>query len=464
MRRFLRLYMRVALVVVGVFGIVGLFHPGFMIYGMRHLSQVLAIDSMAVSALVLPPPATPVVTSDLTCNPLNLSMALKLDWQHDNGGGTFSYDITRNGLPLVSGLSSSTITYTDTALTIATPYTYIIKANGPMGPGVVDSAPVTLTTPYNCDGLTQPTVSITKFRGRLLESFEGIAFSYSRRPKVIGTSNIPYARIEIDIHTETKMHSETTANLNGYWEWIPPRRLEFERSNMYITAIDPLNENRYATTSLRYQIIRTGEADKQKDDDKKITGSPLSVPDQSEFTPGPSSGTGGGFDFDFGASQSDVRQGEKTELSLVPHGIDKGAEEQNIPVEFQLIDKDGVALSTLTKNVFFREGERFTTPMEMPLYIHPGDYMFQATFYYNGVQYSKSIMLHVRPFPVFTLSSGQEISYDEFMWNFGWIAFVVLVTLLVWLFFVFYEYWLYLKGNRHTDEFRIGRLGYFSRL
>lgn len=459
MRKFLRSYMRMSLVVVGVFGIVGLFHPGFMMYGMRHLTQVLAIDSMTVSALVLPPPATPVVTSDLTCNPLNLSLALKLDWQQDTGGGTFSYDITRNGLPLVSGLSNTTITYTDTALTIATPYTYVIRANGPMGPGVVDSAPVTLTTPYNCDGLTQPTVSITQFRNRLIDSFEGIAFSYSRRPKLIGTSNIPYARIVIDINTETELHSETTANINGYWEWLPPKRLEFERSNMYITAIDPLNSNRYATTSLRYQIVRSGESEKQKDDDKKVGGSPQYVPSQAEFVPEASVD---GFHFDFGARQEVVRQGEKVDVSLIPYV--SGKEEENIPVEFQLIDQGGTALSTLTKNIFFRDGETFQTSMEVPLYIKPGQYTLQATFIYNGVRYSKSVPLNIKAFPLLTLSGGREITYDEFMWNFGWVAFVLLVTLALWLFFVFYEYWLYLRGRGHVDEFKVARLGYFSRL
>jgi hypothetical protein len=451
--------MRVALVVVGVFGLIGLSHPGFMIYGMRHLTQVLAIDSMTVSALVLPPPATPVVTSDLTCNPLNLAMTLTLDWEQDTGGGTFSYDITRNGLPLVSGLPNTMTTYTDTALTIATPYTYVIKANGPMGPGVVDSAPVTLTTPYNCNGLTQPTVSITQFRNRLIDSFEGIAFSYARRPKLIGTSNIPYARILIDINTETKLHSETTANINGYWEWLPPKRLEFERSIMYITAIDPLNANRYATTSLRYQIVRSGESEEQKDGDKKIEGSPQYVPSQEELIP---KAEPEDFRFDFSASQETVRQGEKINLSLTPYVSRK--EEENIPVEFQLIDQDGTALSTLTRNVFFRNGDAFQVGMEVPLYIKPGQYKLQATFVYDEVRYSKSVPLNIKAFPLLTLSSGREITYDEFMWNFGWIAFVLLTTLIVWLFFLFYEYWLYLRGRGHVDEFKVARLGYFSRL
>ena len=451
--------MRVALVVVGVFGLIGLSHPGFMIYGMRHLTQVLAIDSMTVSALVLPPPATPVATSDLTCNPLNLAMTLTLDWEQDTGGGTFSYDITRNGLPLVSGLPNTTTTYTDTALTIATPYTYVIKANGPMGPGVVDSAPVTLTTPYNCNGLTQPTVSITQFRNRLIDSFEGIAFSYARRPKLIGTSNIPYARILIDINTETKLHSETTANINGYWEWLPPKRLEFERSIMYITAIDPLNANRYATTSLRYQIVRSGESEEQKDGDKKISGSPQYVPSQEELLP---KAEPEDFRFDFSASQETVRQGEKINLSLIPYVSRK--EEENIPVEFQLIDQDGTALSTLTRNVFFRNEDAFQVGMEVPLYIKPGQYKLQTTFVYDGVRYSKSVPLNIKAFPLLTLSSGREITYDEFMWNFGWIAFVLLTTLIVWLFFLFYEYWLYLRGRGHVDEFKVARLGYFSRL
>ena len=157
-----------------------------------------------------------------------------------------------------------------------------------------------------------------------------------------------------------------------------------------------------------------------------------------------------------------MRQGEKVDVSLVPYV--SGKEEENIPVEFQLIDQGGTALSTLTKNIFFRDGETFQTSMEVPLYIKPGQYTLQATFIYNGVRYSKSVPLNIKAFPLLTLSGGREITYDEFMWNFGWVAFVLLVTLALWLFFVFYEYWLYLRGRGHVDEFKVARLGYFSRL
>jgi hypothetical protein len=461
-KNFLKGYMRLSLILIGVFGVIGLFHPGFFIYGARHLSQVLASD-LAVSAFVLPPPVTPVMSSDLTCNPLNLSFAFKLDWQIDSGGGTFSYDLYRNGLPMVVGLPSDTVTYTDTALTIATVYTYTLRANGPMGPGYEDSLPITLTTPYNCDGLSQPTVSVTKFQNRLVSTYDGIAYTHTRRPKVIGTSNIPYARIRVVINSETRMVSETTANINGYWEWTPPVRLNFERSVMNFTATDPLNSNRYVGTSLRYQIIRSEQSeDSEKKKDKRDSGVPggNSSNDQS----GNNIPNDNGIEFDFTSSQSEVRQGENITFTLTPKKLTTGSREQNTKIEYRLLDEEGNSMATLSKEAFLRVDVPLSTELKAPVYLRPGQYTVEAVIMIDGVLYSQALPITIKSLPVIALSSGREITYDEFMWNLGWMTLIALATLLLWLFFVFHEYWLYLQGQKHTDEYKIGRLGYFSRL
>jgi hypothetical protein len=455
--------MKLCLIVIGVFAVVGLFHPGFFSYGARHLSQVLASD-LAVSALVLPPPEVPSLTSDLTCNPLNLSFALKLDWQIDTGGGTFSYDLYRNGLPMVVGLSGNTATYTDTALIVATTYIYTLRANGPMGPGYEDSLPLTLTTPYNCDGLSQPSISVTKFQNRLIESYDGgIAYTHTRRPKVIGTSNIPYARIRVEINSETRMVSETTANINGYWEWTPPARLNFERSVMYFTATDPLNSNRYVETSLRYQIIRSEQSEdseKKKDKEGGVVSGVTSPNDQA----GTGTSNGNDIQFDFTSSQSEVRQGENITFTLTPRKLTSESREENTKIEYRLLDDQGNSVATLSKEAFLRVGVPLSTELKAPVYLRPGKYTVEAVIVIDGVVYSQALPIMIKSLPVIALSSGREITYDEFMWNLGWMSLIALATLLLWLFFVFNEYWLYLQGQKHTDEYKIGRLGYFSRL
>ena len=108
--------------------------------------------------------------------------------------------------------------------------------------------------------------------------------------------------------------------------------------------------------------------------------------------------------------------------------------------------------------------EPIIVEMKIPLYIKPGRYSIAADMTIDGVLYSKSQEITVRSLPVIRLSSGRDITYDEFIWNLGWISFILLTTLLLWSFFVFYEYWLFMKGKLYVDELDFRKLGFISRL
>lgn len=461
-RIFLRNYIRTALVVLGVFGVVGLFHPGFFFYGMRHLTTVLA-DTVDVQALVLPPPEAPTLTTSLSCNPLNLTMALDLDWTADTGGGTFTYDIYRNGSLMAAGLPDTTHTYLDTSLAIATAYTYKIRANGPMGPGFEDSNEITLTTPYNCDGLTPPTVAVTMFNGRPLASYrdQGLYNTTRRRPAVVGTSNIPYADVEIVINTETRLVAHVTANINGYWEWQPAPRLNYERSVMTITATDPLNSDRYAVTELPYQIMRDQDGGSRESGAREVSRSDSPV--SSVGQPGNTRQT---IQLNFGLTHQEASyfQGERVGTILTPENIPAQISEQATIARYHLTDSEGNRISYFSREVFLRNGQSIENALEIPLYVKPGRYKVGVTVVLDGIQYSQEQEIVVAPLSVLKLSSGRDVTYDEFMWNLGWISFVALATILLWLFFVFYEYWLFMKGRLYVDEHTFKRAGYFSRL
>ncbi len=58
---------------------------------------------------------------------------MKIDWTApsdwgDNGSGTRSFEVLRNGTTIVSGLSAATLTYTDNTGTNGTSYPYTVKA------------------------------------------------------------------------------------------------------------------------------------------------------------------------------------------------------------------------------------------------------------------------------------------------------------------------------------------------
>lgn len=464
LRVFLRGYTRAALVIFGLFLIIGLWHPGFFAYGMNHLTTALA-DTLDINGLVLPPPETPTMTTELSCNPLNLAMALDLDWDLDSGNGTYTFDIYRNGSLMVAGLPSTTGHYLDTNLTIATPYTYKVRANGPMGPGFAESNEVTLTTPYNCDGLTPPTVEVTMFNGRPLASYrdQTLYNTHKRRPLLVGASNIPYAQVQIVIDTETRLVATVTANANGYWEWLPLARLSFERSTMYITATDPLNSERYAETTFRYQIVREAEGVGNEGGSDSLVSAPTNT--------GVSQGRGRGQSNDalfmsltLQGEQNNYAQGEEVTTFLTPYHLTQSQSEKAHIVEYRLTDASGNAITNTKREVFLREGEPIGQSFEVPLYLQPGRYVISALIDIDGVRYTQSREIIVRSVPVLKLSNGKDVTYDEFMWNLGWIAFVALATVLLWLFLAFYEYWLFMHGKLYVDEFSFKKKGYLSRL
>ena len=459
-RTFLQGYTRVAFIGLGVFALVGLFHPGFFSYGLRQLTIVFASD-LNVNALVLPPPVKPVVTSSLSCNPLNLAMSLDLNWSLDSGHGTYTFDIYRNGQPLVIGLPATTTHYLDTNMAIATPYTYVVRANGPMGPGFEEADPVILTTPYNCDGLTPPTVAVTMFNGRPLASYKDQTLynTHKRRPVLIGTTNVPYADVQIVINTETKVVAHVTANLNGYWEWYPTKRFNYERSTMYITATDPLNSTRYATTNFRFQIVRPEESSTtvaKEDSAPRVPQGALQEKSGNKEV--------ATFTFDTFHEEMTYKQGDTVQMELTPRTLPQSTKEIITNVEYQLVDTQGEFIAGTQGRAFLRDGETVKHGLEIPLFVRPGKYTLSATFEYQGVVYTQSKTIEIQSVPVIKLSSGRDITYDEFMWNIGWVSFVFLTTLLIWFFLVFYEYWLFMKGKLTVDELNFKKAGYLSRL
>jgi hypothetical protein len=334
-----------------------------------------------------------------------------------------------------------------------------------MGPGFADSAPVTLTTPYDCNGLTPPIVAITMFNGRPLESYGKDVTRYTttkRRPTLVGTSNIPFAQIRIVIDDKTKLVAYTDANINGYWEWTPTPRLNYERSVMQITATDPLNSNRYSETSLEYQIKRDAEAgsDEGGDNENDNTGS---VPNTSGTSSNPAA-TDIAIDFSLERSSQNYQQGEVLKTRLVPDNIPTQKTERVTSIRYRLSDSRGNSITSFTREEFLRNGEVIENGIEIPAFVQPGRYKVGVDLVFEGVLYSLEKDITVMPIPVIRLGSGRDITYDEFIWNLGLISFIVLTTLLIWLFFVFYEYWLFMRGRLYVDEYDFPKVGLISRL
>lgn len=143
--------MVVTVLSLGTYFSVAFFDPGFLSYDLRQKYYALADDVITVTATVLDVSAQPVVTATFQCNESTDVLSVLLDWATDVN--TSTYDIERNNLLLVAGLTSSR--YIDTDVAFNTTYRYRVTAHGPMGPGFATSNFVSVTIFSGC-GTTAP--------------------------------------------------------------------------------------------------------------------------------------------------------------------------------------------------------------------------------------------------------------------------------------------------------------------
>ena len=217
--------------------------PEFLYQDIRKKLFAFADDTIVVTAVVPGPPAVPVISATPAC--VGLVPRITLNWADDIG--TTSWDIDRDSLALTTGLTLSQ--YTDTAVVANTSYSYQITAYGPMFPGSAVSASVSATT-LDCTSVVPVTVTIETLGGKNVRPENRANTDLSkRRPKVTGSTNTPYAILDITL-TNPSIRARITANANGYFEWIPPIGLDTGNHILSVTATDPADGSRGPCRSL----------------------------------------------------------------------------------------------------------------------------------------------------------------------------------------------------------------------
>lgn len=455
LRKLMRAHIFITVLFLGVYFSVAFFDPGFLSYDLRHKFQALADEwiyseetMLSVFATVLDPPVKPIVTGEAVCS--NGALSINLDWPSDINSE--SYDITRDGAPLISDLIASQ--HTDAVgLVVNTSYTYIVTAYGPMGPGSAESDPVILTTPEGC-GETLPAamVQITSFDGKSIASFTGIPTSTDRRSIFSGTSNIPNATIRIVIGSPSNFMAELTANANGYFAWQPPANLSFGTQTFTVTAIDPNDSLRQASDSLQFKI-------KEKVEDTAVTTpppaeTPVIQPEESTL-----------LDFSLSVKNRDKKifQGETLNVSLLIKDIALQYQNTNIPVRFSIVDSNGNIILSLTTEELLRKGMEIQKLPDTPAYIAPGKYFLQAEVLLGKTNVSRLDEFTVVEAPLFDLSGNVSITYAGIVRNLGWITLTLLILLLLWLLMFIREYGMYLQAIRHITEEHLRKAGFITK-
>ncbi|MBI2439169.1 MAG: hypothetical protein HYV45_01005 [Candidatus Moranbacteria bacterium] len=453
LRRLFRLHLVLTAIFLGGYFSVVLFDPGFFSYDIRQKYRLFA-DDIVVSAVVLGPPATPVVTATSICNTSTGTLSVSLDWADDPN--TYTYDIDRDSLPLVSGLSASS--YSDTTVSLATTYSYVVTANGPMGPGFAASAPVSVTTHSECEiTAPTPTVTITSFDGSSVGSYDGMPRVSHRRPKFAGTTNIPNATIQVVVGPLSSIAIQFSANANGYWEWRPTSGLPTGTQTFTVTAIDPLDNARQASTSLQFGI-------KKRDDEGGGGSTPLIVttPSKGGISEKPATAP-----LDFSLSieneNDEVLQGGEIRSRIVIKKVVQQYDGQTVPIRYRFLDKQGNTIRSFLHEGKLKRGQIIEETFAVPLYVASGAYSLQAEIMLDDIIVSRMNGFLIIELPLVQLGGGVTISYAEIMHQFGWISLLLLLSFLLWIFMFLREYWMYLHAFRHVAEEQLKKAGFLTR-
>lgn len=461
LRRFVKIHAFIFATFLGVYFVLAALDPGMLSYDMRQKFRVLADETIAVTAIVLDVPAQPVVTGVVDCNEVTGVLSISLDWASDVN--SLTYDIGRDGLSLVTGLTNSA--YSDTNVTVATTYEYIVTANGPMGPGFATSTPVSVTTLSECEiTAAPPAVTIVSFAGRGMGSYDGTPRVGNRRPLFTGTTSMPNANMLVNLGSDILV--QFTANTNGYWEWKPPYGIGSGRQTFTVTATDPSDTNRHATATLRFDILK----DDARSDGNVDTGASSSVDISVSSLEPPSVNTVElsakrpvNFTLRLGSEEQSVFQGSELKILIEIRGLLEKYTHISIPIRYSLTDKNYETLFSETRETTVFEGAQIHEALLIPPYVRAGEYFLRIELFFDELSVSQLLPVLVKELPLIQLSSGRAISYADIIRNIGWIVFFFLLLFFVWLFLFIREFALYLRSDRVVSEYDLKKAGFIRR-
>lgn len=448
LRKLLKVHANLLLLFFGVYFVFVFFDPGLLSYDLRQKFRALADGTISITAVVLEPPAQPVVTASADCSETTNVLSVYLDWPDDSN--SYTYDLYRDGLPLVTGLANSL--YQDTNVSVATVYQYEVTARGPMGPGFATSLPISVTTPNLC-GMTEqtPTVTIVSFVGKNVDSYNGILETSNRLPLFSGTTNIVNATILISIGTD--FITQFSGSSTGYWEWWPPHRVSPGSHDFTVTAIDPNDNLRQATASLSFEIIGSSDTG-ERDSKKKSSESPaITLPIVPVGIP---------LDFALTADE-EILQGELLHTRIVIGTLKEKYNHVTVPIRYSVIDDSGSVIFSKTRETLLVAGSIINEPFPIPLYMLSGKYHIQAEIFLDTLDISREASFSVRELPLIRLSSGGAISYADIIRQLGWMIFLLSLLLFLYFFMFIREFALYLRGDGEITEYDLNRAGYFRK-
>jgi hypothetical protein len=462
-RRLKKIALAHAILAAALFGIYIIlsltYSPEFFFSDIKSKFSALADDTLIVTAKVLAPPVKPEVSISGACD-MGV-FKISLSWPSDEN--SIDFDISRDGFPLATGLSSPQ--YIDSNTEADSTYTYTVTAHGPMGPGFADSDPVEITSPNICGSISvPPTIALIPTDPDVNDGYYLIIDT--TRPRFTGTTNLPNAIINLEIHSDLLISGQTTANINGYWSWDPPLDIPNGPHTLYATAIDPLDPSQSAYGELNFIIDFKTKSSSDSGDSgssgnshkkgghSKTTVSSLISP-KEEFVEIP-------LEYTLNLQPDSVRQGKAIEPTILIKTVQPQYEGSKAELAYEVYDQENELIFSEKDPVVLSAGKNIGKNITLPSYIKDGQYMLKTRLSFDSFVIEHEHSFNITPNPFLNLGGNVSITYPAFLSAIGTMSMLSLLLLILWLFLFYREYWLYLHAAHHITEKTLEKLGLIS--
>jgi hypothetical protein len=422
-----------------------LFDRGFLKRDLQEkYGQVAGATTTALTVRFIGPPEEPVLTATPLCQ--NYAPFINLSWTSDDQ--TDYFNISRDGIPLISGVVSNS--FADSTVVTLTGYTYTVTAFNNAGQ---TSSNLVNATSLDCgtQPIPDPICEITKFDAIDLTGFVGTPYTANLNPIFYGISNIPNATVEVLVAGGTSVFAITSANINGYWDWSPLGRLNYGEHTIWVTVIDPSDSARRMTDSLKFEIIKEEEVDHEEggEEDKinkhvrKETVSThviQTIPQKPVPTQPERSST-------LNLSVA-VRNPEKVgypgkKLSAETKiDLAGGTISQMRVLRYWIIDENHKKVFQDSDEVFVKDDLIIKKNLIIPRLLKSGKYKLLVDIEYDGTIITAEDDFILKEAPLINLGGGIAITAYQIMDNLLWVILWLLILLLIFLILLSIEHWI----------------------
>ncbi len=433
---------------------------GFDVLG-KDIQKKYALASTTISVYVNGPPGKPVVLAMTSCE--DEISTVSLNWEATED--TAYYDITRNGVLLVSGLNVTS--YIDGSVVGDATYQYVVTAV--RSALRVNSEPVSLKA-QNCgEVLPSPKCEVVTFNGEPIISGKR-PITRDRTPIIIGTTNIPNAIIKIETLPGPSVVATVHANENGYWSYAAVADLEIGKYSFRITATDPLDALRKVTIEQPFQIIRQAdEKDKDTGNPKPVVNYPSQpqppvVENNSENEQQPEASTPEKPVFSFVVSVTNKDGVAFFEQGLdVLLNFDKSWDSKKMEITYEVINAQEKVVFAIGSAQEKISGNKFEKKISLPQTLPFGDYTIRIKTQDNGTSIMSQAKFSFAEKPFINFGGGIKITYSQLIDKMGWVFVTSLIILLVLGFALLLEYHFYQKSIFTVAEENLIRSGMISK-